>query len=111
MIRQKKFILEPNLTLWFELSVEEAQNRLDQRSLKQTPVSQGSQAGERDPNAKDRLDLESLAFHQRVQQGYQELWKNNSHRIQKVDANGSIEEIQQRLQKQLQKSLRFSGIL
>ncbi|NEN96428.1 MAG: dTMP kinase, partial [Moorea sp. SIO3I7] len=40
-----------------------------------------------------------LAFHRRVQQGFQELYQQNPHRIVRVDASYSEEEVHNSIQK------------
>lgn len=47
----------------------------------------------KDREFKDRLDQESIDFHHRVKQGYQEVLKKFSDRIKIVDASKSISEV------------------
>lgn len=47
----------------------------------------------KDREFKDRLDQESIDFHHRVKQGYQEVLKKFSNRIKIVDASKSISEV------------------
>ena len=42
---------------------------------------------------KNRLDVESLAFHEKVREGYLSLVERYPERIQVIDANRSIEEV------------------
>ncbi|NLK37891.1 MAG: dTMP kinase [Epulopiscium sp.] len=47
----------------------------------------------------DRLEQEALEFHQRVYEGYQYLWQKYPHRIHRVDATQSVEEVFVQIQK------------
>ena len=49
----------------------------------------------KDRDFKDRLDQESIDFHHRVKQGYQEVLKRFKDRIQIVDASKTIDEVTQ----------------
>lgn len=83
----EKLILSPDITLWLDLPVETAQNRLHSRA---------SQEGE-----SNRLDQEKLEFYERVAGKYRELAANNAERYIKVQADQSetaiFNEIQQHL--------------
>lgn len=65
----------PDLTIYLDVDEEVGLKRIENR------------------NNKDRLDLESLAFHHRVNEGYQALIKRFKDRIVVVDASKSIEEV------------------
>lgn len=41
----------------------------------------------------NRLDIEKLEFHERVREGYDIIYKNNNHRIVKIDANNTKENV------------------
>ena len=41
----------------------------------------------------NRLDIEKLEFHERVREGYDIVYKNNNHRIVKIDANNTKENV------------------
>ena len=73
--------LKPHLTLFFDIDVQAGINR---RTV----------GGEE----MNRLDLESIQFHERVRQGYHELAAAEPKRWVYVDANRSIEDIQQDVQ-------------
>lgn len=69
--------LMPDLTLYFDVDPEIGLNRIaknDNREL-------------------NRLDVESLSFHQAVRTGYQEVVKRYPNRIQVIDASQSQEEV------------------
>ncbi len=71
--------LQPDLTLYFDLSPELARARIaDRRDL-------------------DRLEREQLAFFERVRAGYLDRARSNPNRIRIVDAGESVEAIQRRL--------------
>ncbi|MBR0230197.1 MAG: dTMP kinase [Erysipelotrichaceae bacterium] len=65
----------PDLTLFFDVSVEEGLNRIAHR------------------DKRDRLDVEGLAFHHRVYEGYKLISEMYPDRIVSVDASKSIEEV------------------
>jgi len=72
--------VQPNITLWFDLLPQQALLRLQQRTTK--------------PN---RLDAESMAFHQRVYDAFCTMAKKTP-RIHRVDATQSIPHVQQQIQ-------------
>jgi dTMP kinase len=74
--------LEPDVTIWLDLDPEIAVSRALERQ-------EGS--GGQDES---RMEREARDFHARVSQGYRELWKSNPKRIRRVDASGSIEEVE-----------------
>ena len=65
----------PDLTIYLDIDEQAGLDRLKDRSFK------------------DRLDQESLAFHQRVAQGYQEVLKRFASRIRVVDASKDRETV------------------
>jgi dTMP kinase len=72
--------LKPDLTLVFDVAVGESQRRARRRATKtRTP---------------DRLDLEDVAFHARVREGYLRLAEEEPGRVRIIDANGAIQETQ-----------------
>jgi dTMP kinase len=79
--------LESNLTLWFDLDVEQGLARTKLRGTA------------------DRIEQDSLAFHQRVQQGFTELASANPDRIVRIDASRSEAEVSEQVQAVLQKWL------
>jgi dTMP kinase len=79
--------LESNLTIWLDVDVEIGLQRARQRGKI------------------DRMEKNEIAFHQRVQQGYQELAKEHPNRICRVDASGTETDIQAKIQKILNQYL------
>lgn len=69
--------LKPDLTLYFDLDVEEGLARIAKNQ-------------EREVN---RLDLEGLELHQKVRQGYLALYEKKPERIVKIDASQSFEAV------------------
>lgn len=74
--------LEPDLTIFFDLSVEEASRRTASRSEK----------GER----KNRMDTEAAEFYERVRGAYLRIAEREAARFRVVDATGSIETVHER---------------
>ena len=70
--------LMPDLTLVFDLTVEESRRRASRRT--------------HDGPAADRLDVEDAAFHTRVRDAYLKLAAAEPDRVRVVDASGSVEE-------------------
>jgi dTMP kinase len=72
--------LKPDMTLIFDLPVEESQRRADLRSRK--------------GNQPDRLDAEDAAFHKRVRDAYLRIAAAEPERVHVIDAGGSVQETQ-----------------
>lgn len=71
--------LQPDLTFFFDLSIENALRRLSLRN----------EAGER----QNRMDIETGEFYARVREAYMRIHAADPERFRIVDANGSVEEI------------------
>lgn len=71
--------LKPDLTLFFDISVEEAIRRTHKRD------ESGQQS--------NRLDKENFDFHKRVRDAYHEIIAKEPERFRVIDASKSIEEI------------------
>lgn len=65
----------PNLTLFIDVTPEVALKRLSSREKT------------------DRLDLESVTFHQKVYEGYQQVLKMYPNRIVRIDGNQALEAV------------------
>ena len=72
--------LEPDLTLLLDLDVEE-----------------GLLRAEKLKNHRDRLESESIDFHNKVRNGYLTIARNNPQRVKVIDANGTIDEVHLRI--------------
>ena len=68
--------LKPDLTIWLDIDPEKGKARA---------------SGDKGP---DRLDLESSAFHARVRAGYASIAEAEPERFRRIDASGTIEEIE-----------------
>jgi len=78
--------VRPSRTFWLDAPVEQALARMAQRS----------QAGD----AANRLDDESILFHQRVYAAFQELHQREPERVIRIDARADIEQIQREIRQQ-----------
>lgn len=75
--------IRPDLTLWFDVPVDEAMNRMRRRCA----------MGE----VGTRLDEESGSFHLAVRDAFHRLWESEPSRIRRIDAAGSIDETLQQV--------------
>ena len=71
--------LKPDLTLFFDISIENALKRMSARN----------ETGEK----VNRMDFEAIEFYERVRDAYLGISKREPKRFKPVDANGSIAEI------------------
>ena len=72
--------LKPDLTLIFDLTVDESQRRATHRTHKGRTM--------------DRLDAEDAAFHTRVRDAYLKIAHAEPERVRIIDASGSVQETQ-----------------
>ncbi len=77
--------LKPDLTIFFDLSIEKSLARMSSRP--------------EDGNQNNRMDLETTDFYNRVRNAYLGIAKKEPRRFRVIDANGSIEEIQSQVVK------------
>ncbi|HKI62773.1 MAG TPA: dTMP kinase [Mariprofundaceae bacterium] len=71
--------VQPDMTLWFDLSVDQAMRRMQQRV----------QAGEKST----RLDDEATSFHAHVAEAFRQQWEADRERIRCIDASPIPEDI------------------
>lgn len=71
--------LKPDVTLFFDISVEKALARMSSRSEADAKVN--------------RMDFETAEFYTRVRDAYLQIAKNEPKRFRVIDANGPVEEI------------------
>ena len=71
--------IKPDLTLFFDISVDKAILRTNSRS--------------NDEAIKNRMDAETREFYERVRTAYLRIADAEKKRFQVIDANGSVEEI------------------
>jgi dTMP kinase len=76
--------LKPDLTLYLDIAPE--------RGLERRQTGGGEW---------NRLDAETLEFHQRVREGYLELINQEPERWVVIDADGSVEEVQEEIREQV----------
>ena len=74
--------LLPDLTVLFDVSIEESITRTSRRTSK---------------NKRDRLDTEAADFHQRVREEYLRIARSEPERVKVIDTAGTIEETQEKL--------------
>lgn len=74
--------LVPNLTILFDVTIEESTSRTARRSAK---------------NQRDRLDIEKADFHSRVREEYLRIARDEPDRVKVIDTTGTIDETQQKL--------------
>ncbi len=80
--------LKPDLTFLLDLPVEEGLKRARRRAAEQQ-------------DSEDRFEREKLAFHERVRAKYLEIASHEPDRFVKIDAQQSIQEVQNEIQKAL----------
>lgn len=74
--------LVPDLTVLFDVAVEESISRTTRRSTK---------------NKRDRLDTEKADFHIRVREEYLRIARSEPDRVKVIETTGSVEETQEKL--------------
>lgn len=84
--------LKPDLTLLFDVSVDESTSRTTRR---------GSGRGGTGKNQRDRLDIEAADFHVRVREAYLAIAKQEPERVKIIDTSGPVEITHQRVKQVL----------
>ena len=77
--------LKPDLTLYFDIEVEEGLARIAANSNREV----------------NRLDMEGLDLHRKVRQGYLSLIEREGNRIEKIDASLPLDQVIENTQQQL----------
>lgn len=85
MLEVAELGLWPERTLWFDLPVSEALNRMRGRAA----------TGE----VSTRMDEERRSFHEVVRNGFSTIFEDEPKRVHRVDASGSVDEVQKRVRK------------
>lgn len=93
--------LKPDLTLLFDLSIDESSNRTARRST-------GKNAGKIAP---DRLDIENSDFHTRVRDAYLQIALAEPERVKLIDTSGPVERTQERVRQIIVPYLQSRGHL
>ena len=94
--------LKPDLTLLFDVSVEESVTRTTRRS------SGRNSAGR---SARDRLDIEHAEFHARVRDAYLRIAKAEPGRVKVIDTSGPVERTHERVKEVIVPFLKSRGQL
>ncbi|HEU4433448.1 MAG TPA: dTMP kinase [Pyrinomonadaceae bacterium] len=79
--------LKPNLTVLFDVGIEESTSRTTRRSTGKSSNKTG----------RDRLDIENAEFHSRVREAYLRIASAEPERVKIVDASGPVEQTQERV--------------
>jgi dTMP kinase len=90
--------LKPDLTLLFDVSIEDATARTTRRKF-----------AARD--ARDRLDVEDAEFHTRVRDAYLRIAAAEPTRVKVIDTTGPVDRTQQRVQEVIVAFLKARGQL
>ena len=93
--------LKPDLTLLFDLPIEESTNRTARRSSK----------GSTGKTSRDRLDIENADFHARVRDGYLQIALAEPERVKLIDTSGPVERTQERVKEIIVPYLQSRGHL
>ena len=94
--------LKPDLTLLFDVSVDESTTRTTRR------VSGRGGSGK---NQRDRLDKETVDFHARVREAYLAIAKQEPERVKIIDTSGPVESTHERVKQILVPFLQSRGHL
>lgn len=86
--------VEPDLTLWFDIDPAAGVAR----SLKRQDGSDGPD--------ETRFERERVGFYERVREGYWTIARENPQRVRRIEAEGSIEKVEQRVLEVLRPALR-----
>ena len=79
--------LKPDLTVLFDVGIEESTSRTTRRSTGKSSNKTG----------RDRLDIEDAEFHSRVREAYLRIARAEPKRVKVVDASGPVEQTQERV--------------
>jgi dTMP kinase len=93
--------LKPDLTLLFDVSIEESVSRTTRRST-------GKSSGR---SGRDRLDIEAAEFHARVRDAYLSLANAEPERIKVIDTSGPVERTHERVKQVIIPFLASRGCL
>jgi dTMP kinase len=95
--------LKPDLTLLFDVSVEESTSRTTRRSNSSRSASA--------KNVRDRLDIENADFHARVRDAYLQIALAEPERVKLIDSSGPVEKTQERVKEIIVPFLKSRGHL
>lgn len=92
--------LKPDLTLLFDVSIDESTNRTTRRSIGKNQVGK---------SGRDRLDIEDAEFHTRVRDAYLKIAQAEPDRVKVIDTSGPVECTQDRVKKVIVPFLQSRG--
>jgi dTMP kinase len=92
--------LKPDLTLLFDVSIDESTIRTTRRST-------GKNAAAR--SARDRLDIEAADFHARVRDAYLSIAAAEPERVKVIDTSGTVERTHEQVKQVIVPFLRTRG--
>jgi dTMP kinase len=78
--------LKPDLTLLFDVSIDESTTRTTRRSTSKTSTAK---------TPRDRLDIENADFHSRVRDAYLQIARSEPERVKLIDSSGPVERTQE----------------
>lgn len=93
--------LKPELTLLFDVSIDESVSRTTRRSTNKSAGRSG----------RDRLDIEDAEFHARVRDAYLTLAAAEPERIKVIDTSGTVEQTHSRVKQIVVSFLKSRGYL
>lgn len=94
--------LKPDLTLLFDVAIDESVTRTTRRSTSKSPAGRGG---------RDRLDIEDAEFHARVRDAYLRIAAAEPERVKVIDTSGPVEQTHQRVKQIIVPFLRSRGYL
>lgn len=94
--------LKPDLTLLFDVSIDESTSRTTRRSSGKSSAGRG---------ARDRLDIEDAEFHARVRDAYLRIANTEPERIKVIDTSGPVDATHERVKQVIVPFLRSRGHL
>ena len=94
--------LKPDLTLLFDVSIDESTTRTTRRSTSKTSTSKAP---------RDRLDIENADFHTRVRDAYLRIALAEPERVKLIDSSGPVERTQERVRQVIVPFLQSRGHL
>ena len=94
--------LKPDLTLLFDVSIDESVSRTTRRSNSKNAAARG---------ARDRLDIEAAEFHARVRDAYLSIAEADPERVKVIDTSGPVERTHEHVKQIIVPFLRANGHL
>ena len=94
--------LKPDLTLLFDVSIDESTSRTTRRSTSRSSTTK---------TPRDRLDIEKADFHTRVRDAYLQIALAEPERVKLIDSSGPVEKTQLRVKEVIIPFLQSRGHL